>query len=569
MPFFNKHYARGLVVLVRSRMSSDEHAGPSRPKRQKKAAEDENYVGLNAEEVASILRNVDSASDLYLSSEEEPFQDSGSEYLPESSSESEFILSDNEFENENYIEQNIEQNIEGEGGTQDEMQATEQLNIQWTDNIFVPQKHAFNDDQCGINPDLNLNENSKEIDYFSSLFTDDIADLIIQETNRYGLQHENGWKELDKSEFYTFLTLNLLMPRNKKLAVHEYWSKEPLLHSPIFGQCMPRDRFCSIYRNLHFCNNEADPANDRLFKLRDILNKIKEKFQYALQPFEGLVIDESLVLFKGRLVFKQYIKSKRHRFGIKLYVLCDCDTGFILDFIVYVGKDPDISNNPVLGITGEVVMKLMRPYLYKGHSLYTDNFYTSPSLSLHLFERQTNSCGTVRPNRKGMPKLKPKLDKGETSWQSSDKLLALKWKDRRDVYMLTTMHENEIITLPKVDRITKENKKKPLCVVAYNEKMGAVDRSDMLVSSIDSMRKNIKWYKKLFFHTLDLCVLNSHALFLTQSAKRLPLANFHLNLASQILDKYKISFFSCTVLTDCLFLDMLFNGKYHGLFLIL
>lgn len=523
-------------------MSSGEEAGPSRPKRLKKDVKNENYCGLNAREVKEIIKNVDNLSDCYVS-EDEPFVDSGSEYLPESSSESEFFVSDNEFEfNEHDTERNIEQNAnkdDGEQGEQGQMQETEQLNIKWTDNLFKPQKHAFNSDQSGINPDLNMTENSKEIDYFSSLFTDDIVDVVIQETNRFALQKDNNWKQLERTEFYVFLTLNMIMPRNKKLGMHEYWSKEPLLYSPIFGQCMPRDRFFSIYRYFHLCNNEETPTNNRLCKIKNVLDKIRERFKFALKPFEGLVIDESLVLFKGRLAFKQYIKTKRHRFGIKLFVLCDCETGYILDFIVYAGKDTDIADqiNPVLGVTGEVVMKLMEQHLYKGHSLYTDNFYTSPSLSLHLFERQTNSCGTVRQNRKGMPKLKLKLSKGETSWQSSDKLLALKWKDRRDVYMLTTMHENEIITLPKLDRITNENKKKPLCVIDYNDKMGAVDRSDMLVSSIDSMRKSIKWYKKLFFHLVDLCILNSHALFLTQNDHRIPLATFHLNLARQMLER--------------------------------
>ena len=48
-------------------------------------------------------------------------------------------------------------------------------------------------------------------------------------------------------------------------------------------------------------------------------------------------IDESLVLFKGRLCFQQYIISKRARFGINLYQLCTCN-GILLDFIVYHGN---------------------------------------------------------------------------------------------------------------------------------------------------------------------------------------------------------------------------------------
>lgn len=524
-------------------MASKDDAGSSRPKRAKIDTKLDSWCGLNEQEVRNILKLVDNSEDYYLS-EEEPFVDSGSEYDPESSSESEIFASDNCLENSNDNNgREVEDDSGGEQeahGDEEEAQPLQEINIEWTGNEFKPQKHEFINQQSGINPNTNLNANSTELDYFSCLFTDEIADIVLLETNRYAAAvNENDWKDLDKSEFYVFLALNLLMPRNKKLAVHEYWSTDPLMNSPIFGKSMSRDRFQSIYRYLHFSNNDGAPKHDRLFKIRNVLEKLKERFKNSMFPFESLVIDESLILFKGRLVFKQYIKTKRHRFGIKLFVLCDCETGFILDFIVYVGKETDIDTetNPLLGITGAVVMKLMTPYLDKGHSLYTDNFYTSPSLSLFLFDRKTNTCGTVRQNRKGMPDLKKKLKKGEVIWKNSEKLLALKWKDRRDVTMLSTMHENQIVTLPKLDRITGDNIKKPLCVLDYNAKMGAVDRSDMLISSIDSMRKNIKWYKKLFFHILDLCTINSHALFLMQNEKKVPLAVFHKNVIRQLLER--------------------------------
>ena len=116
-------------------------------------------------------------------------------------------------------------------------------------------------------------------------------------------------------------------------------------------------------------------------------------------PFENLGINESMVLFKVRLIFKQYIKTKRHRFGIKLFVLCDCETGYILDYIVYTGSQTEIDHVETLGVTGSVVTTLMKPYLNKGHTLYTDNYYTSPTLciiarQIHVDQsaRIENSC---------------------------------------------------------------------------------------------------------------------------------------------------------------------------------
>ena len=64
---------------------------------------------------------------------------------------------------------------------------------------------------------------------------------------------------------------------------------------------------------------------------------IKESDRKVYSLGKILSLDESLVLFRGRLSFKQYINTKRARFGIKLYQLCTFN-GILLDFIVYYGN---------------------------------------------------------------------------------------------------------------------------------------------------------------------------------------------------------------------------------------
>ncbi|KAJ8935337.1 hypothetical protein NQ318_016630 [Aromia moschata] len=61
-----------------------------------------------------------------------------------------------------------------------------------------------------------------------------------------------------------------------------------------------------------------------------------------------------------------------------------------------------------------------------------------------------------------------------------------------------------------------------------------------MLSSTECVRKTVKWYKKLFFHIVDLCLLNSHALYLTQNQEKVPLATFQLNLIRQLLEKYNL-----------------------------
>jgi Transposase IS4 len=151
-------------------------------------------------------------------------------------------------------------------------------------------------------------------------------------------------------------------------------------------------------------------------------------------PYEKLCIDESLLLFKGRCHFKQYIPNKRSRFGIKSFLICDCKTGFVQDFIIYSGKKTEIESSKLakdLGKSGEVVLILLKPYLGKGHTVITDNWYTSPNLYRVLSENHTNGFGTAKKNRKGMPIIDEKLQKGEWAIRSSENMMELKFCDKK------------------------------------------------------------------------------------------------------------------------------------------
>lgn len=96
-----------------------------------------------------------------------------------------------------------------------------------------------------------------------------------------------------------------------------------------------------------------------------------------------------------------------------------------------------------INVSCEIVMKLSEKYLNAGRSIVTDNYYTSVTLDNSLLKKKTHLLGTLRKNRKGLPKelLKEKLKKGETcAMENDDGVLVLRWKDKRDVLALSTLH---------------------------------------------------------------------------------------------------------------------------------
>ena len=151
-----------------------------------------------------------------------------------------------------------------------------------------------------------------------------------------------------------------------------------------------------------------------------------------------------MVPFRGRVIFRQFNKSKRYKYGIKLFKLCSRG-GYTQKMQIYAGKDV----TRVGTVAEAVVLQLMEAYLDQGRDLCTDNWYTSMPLANSLLARSTNLIGTIRKNRKGIPlALKDrKLKRGEVFFLQNNKgILLLKWKDRRDIFMLSTKHDGSYHT---------------------------------------------------------------------------------------------------------------------------
>ena len=94
-----------------------------------------------------------------------------------------------------------------------------------------------------------------------------------------------------------------------------YWSENSMYGNGRIKRIMKRDRFLSILKHLHFVDNETCRVEDPLYKIRDFMKEILLAFKSTVKPRKTVVIDESMILWRGRLRFHQYIKGKRHNMG--------------------------------------------------------------------------------------------------------------------------------------------------------------------------------------------------------------------------------------------------------------
>jgi hypothetical protein len=303
--------------------------------------------------------------------------------------------------------------------------------------------------------------------YFEYFWNTEILDLITTETNRYAAQclsnaiwrrcsRLKDWKPTDIGEIFVFFALQILQGIINKPIGKWYWSKKDIIATSFFTKNMSYRRFVLLKRCIHFTDNSTYDAtthpNPKLNKLWPIIEHLNKKFSSAITPERDVTIDESLMLYKGRLGWIQYIPLKRARFGIKSYMLCESKSGYIWSFIIYTGKGTLLDSNykdHAMGL--QVVMALMKHILNLGYCLTTDNFYTSPILADILLQNKTDTFGTMRLNRKDVPKdlQKKKLKKGKVCAYQRGKVCVMKWKDKKDVTLLSTVHNPEMVEIEK------------------------------------------------------------------------------------------------------------------------
>ena len=155
-----------------------------------------------------------------------------------------------------------------------------------------------------------------------------------------------------------------------------YWSLDHLLRVPAIAEVMGKSRYQRI--NQYFDNTEAlpkiDPNYDPLFKVRPLLDLVKEKSHTHFNPGQEISINEGMIKFNGRLSFKQYSKGKPNPWGIKVWCAADPRTGYMLEYDAYLGCIKDPMTN---GGGHHDINKMGTRFLDKGHHLYFDNFFSS------------------------------------------------------------------------------------------------------------------------------------------------------------------------------------------------
>jgi len=360
-------------------------------------------------------------------------------------------------------------------------------------------------------------------DSFNLFVTEEMLLVVVRKTNRHGRNaaqvwnaahvgsEERVWIETDVIELRAFIGLLLYAGAHKSGGenVTELWSAKE--GRPLFRATMSLNRFRELLQHLRFdnLNTRADRLQvDKLAPIRDLWEMHLAALQSYYKPDSCITVDEQLVATRGRCSFRQYIPTKPGKYGIKIFWACDSKTSYPLKGEVYVGRQPGApanSNN-----VQDLVKRLVHPWNNSGRNITMDNYFTSVELAVDMLAVRTTIVGTVRKNRRDVPKeLLPSRTKEQYSsifcFDNQLTLTSYVPQKGKAVILLSSMHHDATVVADKDN--------KPEIITYYNETKSGVDNLDHLIGLYKCKRKTRRWPMTLFYNMIDTAAVAAYVIW--------------------------------------------------------
>jgi hypothetical protein len=323
----------------------------------------------------------------------------------------------------------------------------------------------------------------------------------------------HDWRHTTAAELYAFLGVHIYMGIDRLPSTGMYWS-ETFGHSFI-TTVFSRDRFKQILRYFRVVSAPVDAApRNPIPHVRALAEKLNRSFAAHFTPTEHLTIDEAMCAWKGRAINKQYIPTKPHKYGYKIY--CLASESYLLHFEIYEGKEDDPTE---CGATYDTVMRMIQQYQGQQLILFTDNWFTSPVLMSALQEKGIRMCGSVRSNRKGLPKVDinsvKSLKRGEWMQRQKDDITFAVWKDQRTMKLLYNhVSPNSTSSLKRWNADGEQiSVGCPQAIRDYFYHSRSVDIINQLHYNYLIGRKARRCWPRLAWWLIDMCIINAFKLW--------------------------------------------------------
>lgn len=225
-------------------------------------------------------------------------------------------------------------------------------------------------------------------------------------------------------------------------------------------------------------------------------------FKKVYNLSQKICIDESLLYFRGRNKLKFYLPHKPHKWGFKLHLLCDAENNYVYDIIFDPGRtDKNLICLDDNSFIHSIILKLVEGLDNRGHILFFDSWYSSTAIIQKLRAKNIFATSILKNNNSILrsDELQIKVDEDVTIF---------KIEDKKKLNFISSIHDDQV-----------NSKGKPEILYEYNTFSRSIDRVNQSSSFHTYKNRNKKWWKRVFYFLIDVCI--SNALVLKSSKKML------------------------------------------------
>lgn len=353
------------------------------------------------------------------------------------------------------------------------------------------------------------------VDLFKVFIDENLVQKWVYHTNQYSMIHLGKSLDTTVDELYRLIGCLIYMGIDNLPEIQDYFYGQ--FERQFLMDCFQYNRFSQLLS----CFCVTDPRDHDTFKdpadhCNQLINYLNQKFQSHYNLTQHLSLDEAMVAFKGYAAIKQYIPSKPHRFGYKIWCLC-CQ-GYLYRFELYEGADEEIFEET--SVTVETVRRLMEGLDDQDYIVYTDNYFTSPKLLRELATRGIAACGAVKSNRSGMPRIDgwnaERWNRGEYRILRQNDMALAVWKDRKLLRILFNhlINPTETTTVDRSEHGGQNVQLQcPKAVDDYFHNSRFVDVIGQLHYSYLLGRKAERAAPRLIWWLIDMAILNAYKLW--------------------------------------------------------
>lgn len=209
---------------------------------------------------------------------------------------------------------------------------------------------------------------------------------------------------------------------------------------------------------------------------------------------------------------------------------CDADSHYMCNAMPYLGKQTVDQKEPAVTLGEHFTVKLTEPYAHLGHTVTTNNSFTSLPLALTLRKCGLELVGAIR-QKPYLPSqvLEHSMGIGESvavyNYEDKVTLLCSRPNRTKRVQLLSTIHHRPaVIERGKTD-----------VQMLYGATKGAVETFDQLCSAVDCSRRTRRWTLRMFYGMVNIAVVNGYIIYSQLSGtKGISRKDFYKTVAEQL-----------------------------------